>query len=425
MLTDVSKYWPKRFTIYGLCCIAAMIGYLDRISISVASITMQQFFGWTDTDKGAVLSAFFVGYLGMQVVGGWLANRYGGRRVLAIAVLLWSVFTALTPVAAFVSLSLLIGIRVALGLAEGPASPSVFNILNQWAPYVERTRAVAIYTSGQTLGAVFGLSITGWFIAKWGWQAMFYASGAVGIVWVLVWLWRIPAGSSTTTSLGHEDSSGIKAAPPYESGRGNSHIPWKRILFSRPVWALIVTSFCVNWTNLIFVAWLPSYFTDAQGVSLTKSGLYSAAPWLTMFAFTNVSAWISDGMIGRGVSVTVVRKLMQSIGLLGSAACLLLIPLADSANEALIIICSATGLLAFSWSGCIPNPLDIAPKYADVLIGINYTFAMIPGIVGIYVTGWLVDTYDSYAPAFLLAAIISVAGTVVWLMYGTGKKIIN
>ena len=111
--------WPKRYTVVGLCFFAAFICYIDRVNISVAAIAMKDQFGWTETDKGIVLSSFFVGYMLTMALAGWLADRYGPKRVLGFAVVWWSVFTVLTPFATFGSFGLLIAARIAFRTTAG------------------------------------------------------------------------------------------------------------------------------------------------------------------------------------------------------------------------------------------------------------------------------------------------------------------
>src|SRR5580765_4772440 len=107
---------PVWYNVVFLCGAAVLISYIDRTNISVAAIPMQAQFGWTETAKGWVLSAFFVGYLAFMTASGALANRFGGKVVLGVAVLWWSLFTALTPAAALISFPALIAARIALGL---------------------------------------------------------------------------------------------------------------------------------------------------------------------------------------------------------------------------------------------------------------------------------------------------------------------
>ena len=179
------------------------------------------------------------------------------------------------------------------------------------------------------------------------------------------------------------------------------------------------------WVLYMLLAWLPSYFYDVLGVSIMQAGFYAAAPWLSMFVFGNISGFVADTLVRRGISLTTVRKLMQSIGLVGSALCMFLARDAAGAGEALTFMCGALGFLSFTWSGFVPNHLDIAPRYADVLMGITNTFGTIPGIIGVAITGWLVQTTGTYDSAFLLAAAVNIFGAVIWVSFATGEKVID
>ena len=179
--------WPRYYTVVLLLFAAVFISYIDRTNISVAAIAMQQDLGWTETDKGIVLSAFFIGYLLLMAASGALANRYGGWRVLGIAVIWWSAWTALTPPAAVMSLGALVLARMALGLGEAAVFPASMNMISRWVPPERRSRATALVISAISLGTVFALPVTGWLVRSYGWPLPFYLFGAIGLVWYAIW----------------------------------------------------------------------------------------------------------------------------------------------------------------------------------------------------------------------------------------------
>ncbi len=154
----LSQYWPRRYNLVCLCFLSTFVCYIDRVNISVAIIPMAEEFGWDQTTRGVVLSSFFYGYLATQVFGGWLADRFGGKIVLGIGVLWWSVFTLLTPPAAAFSFTVLFLARVGMGLGEGVAFPAIYNLYARWVPTQERARAVALNTSGIPLGDSWSLA---------------------------------------------------------------------------------------------------------------------------------------------------------------------------------------------------------------------------------------------------------------------------
>jgi ACS family sodium-dependent inorganic phosphate cotransporter len=417
--------WPRRYTLVCLCFFGTFICYIDRVNISLAVISMQEQFGWSDTIKGYVLSSFFIGYMATQVLGGAMANKLGGKIVLGFAVLWWSVFTILTPPAAAFSFGLLIATRILMGIGEGMAFPSMYNLYGRWIPAEEKSRVVAVTFSGISLGTLSALILTGPIIERFGWPAVFYIFGATGIVWFFFWqrmVTNTPQMHPTISAaeLAHIELSAVPANTAQQ-------VPWKKLLSSAAIWAIIINHFCANWGFYVLLAWLPSYFKTAWGLSLTGAGLASAAPWLSMFVMTNVAAWIADLQIKRGFSVTYVRKQQQTIGLVGAATFLFLVRGLEPGQGTLAIVymCCSLGLLSFVLSGFATNHLDVAPRYADVLLGITNTAGTIPGIIGVLITGYLVEQTGSFDVAFALASGIFIFGAVVFLIFSTGKKLFD
>ncbi len=404
--------WPRYYTVVLLLFAAVFISYIDRTNISVAAIAMQEDLGWTDTDKGMVLSAFFIGYLLLMAATGALANRFGGWTVLGIAVIWWSAWTALTPPAAMMSLGALIMARIALGLGEAAVFPASMNMIARWVPPERRSRATALIISAISLGTVFALPVTGWLVREYGWALPFYVFGAIGLLWYAGW--HVFARGDPPG-----DVSNASAKP------GERAIPWGRLLRLPAVWAIIVAHFASNWGLYVLLAWMPSYFKTTFGVSLASAGVLSAAPWLVNFIAANFAGAWADRMLRAGRSAAFVRKLMQAIALVGGAVFMLLLTRATTPTEAVVIMCFATATSACAMSGFAPNCFDIAPKYADVIWGISNTFATLPGIVGIYITGWLVDRTGAFAAPFVLTAGVSLFGAAFYLLFGSGRRHID
>ena len=364
---------------------------------------MRAQFGWSETQVGWVLSAFFVGYMPFLFVSGLLARRFGGRRVAGIALIVWSLFTLLTPLAATVSVPMLIAIRIGMGMGEAGLFPAVYELLGRWIPVHERgERRHARFVSGVPLGTIVGLSASGWLIARYGWPMPFYFFGVAGLVWALLWFRYL------------RDHGDPPSSPPEDS---IEPVYLGRLLLRGAVWAIVAAQFATNWTQHMLLSWLPSYFRDVQGISTAKTGLLSAAPWLAMAVATILCGSLSDRMIRRGISVSRVRKLMQGVGLIGSALLLYAAGGAHTPAAASILVTCATAAVGCAVCGFVPAILDIAPRHSSILVGFTNTLAQIPAFTGVLVTGWLVDSTGSYSAAFILAGAISVAGTLIFTFF--------
>ena len=406
-MTAPSARWPEYYLVLLLLAAAVFISYIDRTTISVGAIAMQAQLGWSETDKGLVLSAFYVGYILLMLVSSALANRYGGWIVLGIAVLWWSLVTMLTPAAAGVSLPALIIMRVALGLGEAAVFPASFNLIGRRVPAAQRTRAVALLASAVPLSTVFALPTTGLLVRGFGWQAPFYAFGLLGLLWAAIWFGRISGGPGTS----QKDAHIARVA-----------VPWRRILHLAPVWVIVVNHFCYNWSSYVLLAWLPSYLKSTFGVSLVNAGFLSAAPWLASFVMANTAGHMADRLLHAGRSATFVRKLMQCTGLGLGGLFLLMLPSAPSLAVAEVLMCSAAASLGLCYSGFTANCLDIAPRHSEIIYGFSNTVATLPGIFGVYLTGWLVDQTGSFAVPFYVSAVLALLGATLYLLYASGER---
>ncbi len=168
------------------CFLANVVCFVDRTNIAVAAIAIQEAYNWTDSDMGVALSSFFYGYATMQIPAGWLATRFGGKRVLAVCVAVWSMFTVVTPLAVYVDFNTLLLSRVGLGLAEAASMPCVHSIIGAWFPATEISFAISFSTSGQAVGTVVALMSSP--MVSWYWPSVFYVSGVVGLVWTVLFL---------------------------------------------------------------------------------------------------------------------------------------------------------------------------------------------------------------------------------------------
>ena len=171
----------RRHIVLLFCFLANVVCFVDRTNIAVAALAIQDEYGWSDSEMGVALSSFFYGYATMQIPSGWLSARFGGKRVLAVCVALWSMFTIVTPLAVKVSFGTLLAARVGMGLAEAASMPCVHSIIGAWFPPSEVSFAISFSTSGQAVGTIIALVSSP--MVSWYWPFVFYFYGIIGLVW--------------------------------------------------------------------------------------------------------------------------------------------------------------------------------------------------------------------------------------------------
>ncbi|EFN57500.1 hypothetical protein CHLNCDRAFT_143059 [Chlorella variabilis] len=414
--------WKRRWTMIAMCFVAFLLCNMDRVNMSIAILPISQHFQWNSATIGLVQSSFFWGYLLTQVAGGVWADRFGGKRVLGFGVVWWSLATVITPIAARVSLPVLLAARMCMGIGEGVAMPAMNNLLSKWVPIKERSRSLSLVYSGMYTGSMLGLALSPQMIASWGWSSVFYVFGAAGLAWYAWWDRHAAASPQDDPAIDEAElryiTRNTASAQPLTS------IPWRLLLSKPATWALIVCHFCHNWGTFILLTWMPTYYNQVLGLDLKSSGFFSVLPWVTMAISANVGGWIADTLVERGWSVTSVRKIMQTIGFLGPAFFLTQLGNITSVSGAVACMMASQGLDAFSQSGLYSNHADIGPRYAGVLLGLSNTAGVLAGVLGTAATGFILQT-GSWKQVWGVAVALYLVGTVVWNLFATGEKVFD
>jgi MFS transporter, ACS family, solute carrier family 17 (sodium-dependent inorganic phosphate cotransporter), other len=412
--------WPRRYTVAILFALATALCYVDRVNISIAIIPLARDKGYDAAARGLILSAFFWGYLWPQMPGGWIADRLGGKRVLAVGVALWSLATFCTPVAARLSFGLLLFTRVILGVGEALNFPAVHSLVARWIPISERARAISLHFSGTALGTIVALALSPIIILHFGWPAVFYISGASGLIWLAAWWMKSADRPEDCPGLAPEELALIERQRP-EAPLAIA-IPWSAILRERAVWAIVVAHLCNNFGFYIVLLWLPSYLHHVFAVPMERLGAFSVIPYCAAFIMQNLSGWIADRLQHRGLGLTTVRKLMQTLAFTVGGLPILALPSIHSATAAVLLATVSLAGTGMGTGGFAVNHLDVAPRYAGILMGLSNTFATLPGIIGVAATGFILQRTGSFAAVFYLITAVYAAGLVCYDLMASGER---
>ncbi|KAJ0984323.1 hypothetical protein J5N97_002679 [Dioscorea zingiberensis] len=431
------KGLPQRYKLIGTTSLAFVICNMDKVNLSVAIIPMSHQFGWNSSTAGLVQSSFFWGYALSQLPGGWLAKLFGGRKVLEVGVLAWSLATILVPFVAGFMPGLVLS-RILVGVGEGVSPSAATDLIARTIPLEERSRAVAVVFGGLSIGSILGLLFAPPIIQNFGWESVFYIFGLLGIIWCLgfelVKEKQLSFGDESifgqgskpgSSGLSYPTSRRISQTPSLtELGDSLKSVPWKAFFKSQAVWAMIYAHFCGSWGHYTCLSWLPTYFSEELNLNLTEAAWVSIIPSLGSIIVTSIAAPFADNLISNGVETTTVRKICQTIAFLSPAMCMTLssIDFGLPPWEIVIILSGGLALSSFALSGLYCTHQDISPEYASILLGITNTVGAVPGIVGVALTGYLLDSTHSWSLSLFAPSIFFyLTGTAVWLALASSK----
>ncbi len=418
---------PYRFKVVLLSFLAVFICYIDRVNISVAIIPMQDQFGWSESQVGLILGSFYFGYMITMILGGYLADKYGGKKVLGYALLIWSLFTIITPFFAYQGLWWLILIRILMGLGEGVTFPSWHAIYARWIPFEERTRAVGFTNSGIAAGTLFGFAVTALIIANYSWELVFYSFGLLGFFWYFFWNKTVTSFPENNKFLSEEELHHIKIEAP--SKESAPTVPLLKLIRNGPFMAIAVATFCNNWSLYTFLSYLPKYVNapvvqGGMGIDLGSNiFIYSILiPSLVSIFSLILGGYLADGLIKKGYGILKVRKSVNSIGFFGSALFLYLISLEDSLINVVILLCLINICSGICAGGFGVNHADLGPKYTGSLVGIAGSIGMIAAILSPIVAGYILESTNSWSSIFNVCTIVLLLGGIFYLFFASVDK---
>ena len=410
--------WPKRIDISLLSFLALLIAYCDRVNMSVAAPLVMREYHWDTAQMGWVLSGFFMGYTFFMIPAGMLVDRWGPKRVFAMSVAWWSVFTALTPLPG--SLFAMTSVRVLMGAGESGTFPSMNSILVRWFPRQEYSRATGFCWSGGYAGPIIAFPLASAILHAWGWPAIFYLFAGLGLLWLPFWLAGTQDEPENCSSITPKELSLIQASRPEIQKKAIA--PWGKILRLPALWAVIALHFSSNWFSYVMISWLPTYLMEERHFSLSSMALGSSLPFLSALIGTNVFGNLIDRMSLRR-DRTRVRKLFLLPYAL-AAAILLLLPLASTAPATVLLLCLAMALMTGATPVYASSSMELAPRYTGSVVALQNCFANMAGILAPVVIGYVVKV-STWQTAFVLTAVVSSVGILMFLVLGKAERQID
>ena len=375
---------------------AVFLNYVDRNTIGVAAPLLKGELGLTATQFGVAVSAFFWVYGPIQLVVGWLCDRFSVYRLLGWGVALWAAATLLSGfVGGFLSLIVL---RLMLGIGESFAFPASSKIIAEQVPPEGRGMANAAVSMGIALGPALGTLAGGAILASFGWRPVFIIFGLLTLIWLLPW---------QRVTRGLESSAPTASAP---------RVPISALIRRWPLWSMSIAHFASNYGFYFVLAWLPLYLVNERGLSIPQMTLLAtlgyAAQAVAAFAF----GAISDRWTSLGKSEDFIRRWMMIVAQFVQAAAILGIFYAGSIPVLAIWLCLAgiaTGALSLNIFAVAQ--MFAGPRATGTWVGVQNALGNFSGVLGPVITGMIVDA-AGYDYAFIAAAAVIAAGGLWWIV---------
>jgi ACS family hexuronate transporter-like MFS transporter len=410
----------QRWIVCALLFVATTINYVDRNALSVLKTRLQQpseagGLALTDADYGWITFAFTAAYAAFPPLIGAGIDRFGVKRSLGLALLLWSAAAAAHGLVA--SVLGLVAVRFLLGMAEAAHFPAAIKAVAMWFPQQERALATGLFNAGTALG-VIASPLTVWLAVSFGWQFAFMAIGAAGLAWLAFWQRsfyppeRHPRLSAA--ELGH-----IRAGLPAREQA--VHLPWTALLRYRAIWPFLTAKLLTDPVWWFFLFWLPSYLERERGQNPLKSAGLVALIYLGSSVGSVLGGWLSGFLTQRGWPVG--RARMTAMGL--AAACMpgaILAYYSDSFAVCVGLITLATACHQAWSANLLTTATDLFPtKVSGAVIGLGATAGGIGGMFIALLTALAVQWTGTQQWVFVFAGLMHLSSLALFWLWLRGR----
>jgi ACS family hexuronate transporter-like MFS transporter len=396
-----------RWCIAALLFTATVINYVDRQALSILAPVLTRELQLSPAQYANILLGFQIAYTVMYLVSGILVDRWGTRRALAAFMTWWSISNMLHALArtAFA----LAGFRVLLGIGEPGNFMAATKATSEWYPPKERAFVNGLTNAGAAVGAVIAAPLVVWLYASWGWRSAFVATGAAGMVWLLVWLWmyRLPQEHPliTVDELRLIEGDSTRTAKPE---------PMSRLALLRipQTWGLFLSRFLSDPVWWFYLFWLPKYLVEQRGFTMSEIGLLAWLPYLTADVGSILGGVLSGWLVKRGRSPLDARRL-------GMWPFALIMPLSVSipfvSTAPALVVISIVTFAHMAWKTnqtTVTNDIYPVPVVGSVS-GITAFGNGLGGAVFTWATGQIVQHF-SYTAIFIIMGFLHPAAYIVF-----------
>lgn len=375
-----------------------------------------------------ILSSFYWGYTLSHIAGGQLSEWFGGKYVLGVAGLSTGILTLLTPIVVELYDSTgLIFLRFLVGIGEGPMFPAVSELIAHWAPPQERTRISTMVTSGIPIGTMLGNALSGILIqySSIGWPVVFDFFGSCAILWFFAWVVLCYSYPDLHPFITDKERKYIRESTCQHTQRYRHPTPWRQMMTSGPLWALLIGNIGFSWGFFTMISDLPKYMSEVLKFSIQANGFLSAFPHILTWFIANASSWLSDWLVkNEMVSTGTARKFVNTVAAVLSSVFVIAASYAGCDRKLVLIFFTiGVGMMGFYYPSMMVNPNDLSPNYSGSVKAIVSTVGSLTGVVAPFVAGVLTPnhTLSEWRIVFWVTLSISLGSSLIFAVWGDGE----
>ena len=408
-----------RWQILGLMLLLSMITYLDRVNISIAARLITKEYRLDDVQMGKIFSAFIFAYGLFQVPGGWLADKFGPRKVLTVSALFWSLATAATAwvgdLGAVLPVVISLGfVRFCVGMGEAPAWPSFNRSIAAWMAIRERGFATSVPLAGGGVGAAITPPFIAWLMLTYGWRWAFLISAALGVAGSAIWYFRSRDAPEQHPKVNQAELEIIHTGWPTPLKTNARRVPWRSLLREKNMWLLFLSAMTCGYMVYIYMTWFFTYLVEQRHLTQMVSSYYTIGPFIAMAVLTPIGGMASDRIVKR-LNLSWGRRVISMGGMAVAGVSLIVGARVESISIAILWLSVGAGAIYFALASHWATTIDISQKYAGTISGVMNLGGNVGGILSPILTPFLAQRFG-WILALDVAAVTILAGALIWFV---------
>ncbi|CRL07878.1 CLUMA_CG020970, isoform A [Clunio marinus] len=385
---------------------------------------MAKTYQWTNYEQNLLLSAYFCGYVGPNLIAGVVAERFGGRFLIFTVFFLSSIITVLSPFTASRNINHLFCARFLLGICGGFFFSTCHNLISRWAPPEEKGIFVSSLL-GSKLGTAVTWPLMGVIIENFGWQSAFYLTSVFSLACAAIWLKIVADSPDKHPSIASDEKEFIERSLSSLLTKNKKLLPMKKIFSSVPFYALLFLHFSDVWGIFFLLTSAPMFMNQALNYDIKNAGIASALPYIARLIFGFLFGALGDYFMKNGVRPTKLRKLFCVFshiipGLLLFGFCFV----GQNPYVCIMLMTLSLGFNGASTMTSAQNPQDLAPNFAATIFGFVNFFATMSGFISPLVVSYFTqekNTINEWRMVFILDGVLYITSAIIFILFGSAE----